>query len=351
LIQSIQTLRAIAALAVVVMHIPEDLAVRGYGHLPPFTRGAFGVDLFFVISGFVMAYASRHLFAREGAGAEFILRRMARIVPTYWLVTSVLVFIARFEIPVSPNYSWQHIVASYLFVPYPHPVGGAMLPLLPLGWTLNYEMFFYAVFSVALLLPRLKAIGAVSALFVLITIIGALLPLPQPLGFWADTQILEFVYGMLLAEAYLRGLRIPRGAALVVIVTGLAASMLYLPGTSSLPRGIVWGLPAAAIFAGVVLSEPWRVGTSSVLHALGAASYSLYLTHPVVFIFAALFVARLGLPASASPPLTAALWLMGAVFASLAVYYAFERPVTRALQRRVRRRSVTSATAAVRDRP
>ena len=68
MIQSIQTLRAIAALAVVVMHIPEDLAVRGYGHLPSFVRGAFGVDLFFVISGFIMVYASRHLFARKGAG-------------------------------------------------------------------------------------------------------------------------------------------------------------------------------------------------------------------------------------------------------------------------------------------
>ena len=68
MIQSIQTLRAIAALAVVAMHIPEDLAVRGYGQLPPFVRGAFGVDLFFVISGFIMVYASRHLFARKGPG-------------------------------------------------------------------------------------------------------------------------------------------------------------------------------------------------------------------------------------------------------------------------------------------
>ena len=72
LIQPIQSLRAIAALAVVAMHIPEDLAVRGYGDLPRFAQGAFGVDLFFVISGFIMVYASRHLFGREGAGDKEI---------------------------------------------------------------------------------------------------------------------------------------------------------------------------------------------------------------------------------------------------------------------------------------
>ena len=114
-----------------------------------------------------MVYASRDLFARESAGIEFMLRRAARIVPTYWFFTSVLVYIARRQIPVSPDYSWQHILASYLFVPYSRPVDGAMLPLLPLGWTLNYEMFFYAVFAVALILPRVGAIAAVSVLFVL----------------------------------------------------------------------------------------------------------------------------------------------------------------------------------------
>jgi peptidoglycan/LPS O-acetylase OafA/YrhL len=339
-IQSIQTLRAIAALAVVAMHIPEDLAVRGYGHLPSFVRGAFGVDLFFVISGFIMVYASRHLFAREGAGIEFILRRAARIVPTYWLVTSVLVYIARQQIGVSADYSWQHIVASYLFIPYPNPRDGSILPLLPLGWTLNYEMFFYGVFAFALVLPRVAAIAAISVLFIMMTIAGALLPLPQPLRFWADPQILEFVYGMLLAEAYLRGFRLSRPAAVLAFLAGAGGVMLYEPGISSsaLPRGIAWGLPAAAIFAGVVLSERWMARSTGILPALGAASYSLYLTHPVLFIFMALYFTRLGLPAYSPLLLTAGLWLLGAVVVAAVTYVAFERPVTRFLQRRIGRR-------------
>jgi peptidoglycan/LPS O-acetylase OafA/YrhL len=353
LIQSIQTLRAIAALAVVAMHIPEDLAVRGYGHLPAFARGAFGVDLFFVISGFVMVYASRPLFAREGAGVEFFLRRAARIIPLYWLVTSFLVFIARKQIPVSPQYSWQHIAASYLFIPYPRPLDGTFLPLLPLGWTLNYEMFFYAVFAVALILPRVGAIAAVSTLLVLMSIAGALLPLPQPLRFWADSIILEFVYGMLLAEAYIRGIRLPRIAAVLAVAAGVAGTILYDPTVASNAalRGIAWGLPAAALFAGVVLSVPWRGGSSRVLHVLGAASYALYLTHPVVFIYMASYFRRLGLPPYSPPPLMAALWLVGAVLVAGAIYFAFEKPVTRVLQRRIRARWATSPAAAVRDRP
>jgi exopolysaccharide production protein ExoZ len=353
LIQSIQTLRAIAALAVVVMHIPEDLAVRGYGHLPPFGKGAFGVDLFFVISGFVMVYASRHLFAREGAGVEFFLRRAARIIPLYWLVTSFLVFIARSQIGVSPHYSWQHIAASYLFIPYPRPIDGTFLPLLPLGWTLNYEMFFYAVFAVALILPRVAAISAVSMLLVLMSIAGALLPLPQPLRFWADPIILEFVYGMLLAEAYIRGIRLPRIAAVLAIAVGVAGAVLYDPNVASSVslRGIAWGLPAAVLFAGVVLSVSWSVGSSRILHVLGAASYSLYLTHPVVFIYMASYFGRLGLPAYSPPPLTGALWLVAALLVAVVIYLTFEKPVTRVLQRRIRARWAASQAAAVLDRP
>lgn len=249
-----------------------------------------------------------------------------------------MVYIARRQIPVSPDYSWQHIVASYLFVPYPRPVDGAMLPLLPLGWTLNYEMFFYLVFAVALMLPRVAAISAVSALFVLLALAGALLSLPEPLRFWTDPIILEFVFGMLLAEAYIRGLRLPTVAAVLVVAAGVAASLLYLPGTSpsTVPRGLAWGLPAAAIFAGVVLSKVQKVGSAGFLHALGAASYSLYLTHAVVFIFVASFFRRLGLPAYSPPLLTAALWLLAAVVVAFAVYWLFERRITDILQRQIR---------------
>jgi exopolysaccharide production protein ExoZ len=353
LIQSIQTLRAIAALAVVCMHIPRDLRMRGYGELPLFEVGAFGVDLFFVISGFIMVYASRHLFAREGASLEFILRRAARIIPTYWLVTSFLIFLARKQILASPDDAWQHIAASYLFIPHPRPSDGLMLPVLPLGWTLNYEMFFYAVFAAALVLPRVAAISAVSVLLLLLAVAGAFLRLPEPLHFWTDSIILEFVFGMLLAEAYIRGFRLPRVAAVLAIAAGIAGAMLYDPAVPSsvVPRGIGWGVPAAAVFAGVVLSASWGIGSSALLHGLGAASYSLYLTHGVVFIFMGSYFRRLNLPAYSPPLLTAALWLAASILVASLVYVAFERPVTRLLQWHVRRRWAASPTPALPERP
>ena len=185
MIQSIQTLRAIAALSVVAVHIPPDIRARGYGEVFDFPQGAFGVDLFFVISGFVMAYSSRHLFAREHAPCEFILRRCARIVPTYWLVTTFVLYLS---IKARTDLSWQHTAASYLFIPYPRPSDGAMLPLLLLGWTLNYEIFFYGVFAVGLRLRRGAAIAAIAVLFVLMTIAGLAYPLPEPLRFWTNSQ-------------------------------------------------------------------------------------------------------------------------------------------------------------------
>lgn len=344
MILSTQTLRAIAAVAVVCMHIPQDLRMRGYGELPPFEVGAFGVDLFFVISGFIMVYASRHLFAREGAGLAFILRRAARIVPTYWLVTSVLLFLSRRHILAGPGDAWQHIAASYLFIPYPRPSDGLILPLLPLGWTLNYEMFFYAVFAIALLLRRVAAIATVSVLFVALAVAGATLSLSDPLRFWTDSIILEFVFGMLLAEAYIRGFRLPRVAAMLAIAAGIAGAMLYDPAVPSSValRAIGWGLPAAAVFAGVVVSVPWGIGSNALLHGLGAASYSLYLTHGVVFVYMGSYFRRLGLPASSPPLLTAMLWLAASLLVAAVVYLAFERPLTRFLQRHIRRRWAAS---------
>jgi peptidoglycan/LPS O-acetylase OafA/YrhL len=128
------------------------------------------------------------------------------------------------------------------------------------------------------------------------------------LRFWSDSMILEFVYGMLLAEAYIRGVRLPTAAAVLTIAAGAVGAMLYDPTvpSSAALRGIGWGLPAAAVFAGVVLSVPWRIGSSAILHTLGGASYSLYLTHVVVFIYMGSYFRRLGLPAYSLPPLLTA---------------------------------------------
>ena len=149
--------------------------------------GVAGVDLFFVISGFVMVYASKSLFAQRGAPRIFFLRRLARIVPLYWAVTAAIVgylLVVHGMAVLMTLHSPGSLVASFLFYPYPRPDGLAV-PVHALGWTLNYEMFFYVLFAVAIVLPRRAAVMAVTALFVTLVVIGRLFTLPLPFAYWS----------------------------------------------------------------------------------------------------------------------------------------------------------------------
>ena len=164
-IRSIQALRAIAALLVTLGHLEHEAAslpaaTTGYAPILVDLTGA-GVDLFFVISGFVMVYASHDLFATPDAARRFLTRRIARIVPIYWLVTTLfLAIMAASHVLSSAPPTWSEIAKSYLFVPYMPHGGEVMQPVYKLGWTLNYEMFFYAVFALALLSGRVLLLFA-----------------------------------------------------------------------------------------------------------------------------------------------------------------------------------------------
>jgi len=126
-IHSIQVLRAIAAIGVVLVHAGIDFNYWGHASINWHLRGAAGVDLFFVISGFVMVYISKPHFGQGDTWMTFILRRIIRIVPLYWLVTTFYAF--------SGGHPLHQIISSYLFIP---DVEGAP-PLLAQGWTLRYE--------------------------------------------------------------------------------------------------------------------------------------------------------------------------------------------------------------------
>ena len=153
----VHLLRAAAALAVMIAHAHQSALLIGIGdYVPDFPMGAAGVDLFFVISGFVMVVASADLFGQRGAPPYFFLRRLARIVPLYWLITGIFVFILFAGRHHSSSWlSASEVVTSLLFIPHSLP-NGAVVPVYGLGWTLNYEMMFYVVFSAVLFLrPRI----------------------------------------------------------------------------------------------------------------------------------------------------------------------------------------------------
>src|SRR4029079_17250141 len=204
-ILEIQMLRAVAAMAVVVMHIGIELRYWGKATISWTDVGNAGVDLFFVISGFIMVFISWERFGRRDAPVDFFVRRLIRIVPLYWLVPTGYILAGSF--PAS------RIITSYLFVP-DFGADAAPLPVVLQGWTLNFEMFFYLVLALALLLPRLAAIATVS------TLLATLVLLKVP--YYGQSVILEFVLGLWIGWAFRRGLTLPLLARVAAIVAGFA---------------------------------------------------------------------------------------------------------------------------------
>ena len=121
-LKSIQVLRAVAAIAVLTLHAANEKVSFLGGDPAPFKNfvlGAAGVDLFFVISGFVMVYSSESLFGRADGPLSFFLRRLARIAPLYWAVTiAIILYIyAAHGATLWTIYSPASLVASFLFWP------------------------------------------------------------------------------------------------------------------------------------------------------------------------------------------------------------------------------------------
>jgi len=277
---SIQYLRAAAALAVVVYHV---LQWRSGG----FEVGRAGVDVFFVISGVIMW---RITAGRPIKAAGFLWRRLTRVAPAYWLATLLLAAIAvawpAFLPKVHPVPG--HLLLSLAFVPHLDPAG-LPFPLLAPGWTLTYEAGFYLIFAAALAVPeRARAVVITCALAALVAA-GLLLADPvYILG--ANPLMLEFAAGVWLGRLSATGALPGRAWGLALIAAGGASfvAMGAAGWRDELWRAVVWGAPAAMIVAGALCLEArGPVALFPPLLALGDASYSLYLFHPIAVAFVA----------------------------------------------------------------
>ena len=282
-------LRALAAIEILFAHLWPTMAQFGGGNLiPNFLFGASGVDLFFVISGFIMVFTSEKLFTRSGASFNFLKRRLIRIVPLYWLLTTVVVVVwYRFDPP--SHTTWTNIVGSYFFIPTTRPNGGTE-PVLGVGWTLNYEMFFYCLFAITIIFKRNIAVIVLSVLLVLFVNIPTRLGIALPAAFavWGSSMVYEFAFGMWIALAFLTGYRLRPPLALALGAAGLALMVYtHLEEFTVVSRTLGWGGGAAMIVAAVTLNDSTRKLPTAFrpLVSIGDASYALYLFHSFVPIF------------------------------------------------------------------
>ena len=278
---NIQALRALAAFMVVCVHL-EALAIMAGGSPHAMDAGNAGVDLFFVISGFIMVFTT----GRKPQGpAGFFAARLRRIAPLYWSVTLAVFLVARFAPGLVQNTPSDlgRLASSLLFLPQARP-DGTLRPVVFVGWTLNFEMAFYVLFALGLLAPRrwLGVVGTVLALAAAVAWGQVAKPSDPILGFYTTPMVLEFGLGMLLGLVWPK-LRAPSWAVWPLIGAGLAAFALILAAPALWPgsdRFLAFGLPAAVIVAAcLMLERQGRAVRWRWVKALGAASYAIYLSH------------------------------------------------------------------------
>ena len=339
---NIQALRAIAVLLVVVRHV-QVYMVRSAGAPPvlgQFLVGDMGVDLFFVISGFIMVVVHPPPFTRAAQSGSFLARRVIRIYPLYWI----------YSVPALAIYWWKpgwlhrfdagmqvHLLRSFLLWPQEG------WPLLGQAWSLVYEMYFYVVFAGLLRLRGKWFCYGLLAWEGLVLAGNFVLPsvpaLDRPETHTAFALItLEFIAGALAALAFRRIATAPTpapGWLFVGLGTAWTVAMTLPLGVhlTASNRVLAYGLPSVAVLWGAVLLERAGRRAPRWLVSIGDWSYSIYLSH--IFVIAAL--ARIVSPDLTHHPVargfcsilcTGAVLLVGA-----ASYYALERPLLRLARR------------------
>ena len=313
MLNNLQGLRALAAIGVVVFH---------FGLMPatmlPFKVGASGVDLFFVLSGFIIAHSSAR------SAPHFLVHRLMRVIPAYWIATLIAALFTLQNLDLAGASGW--LIQSLFYLPGP----GGRPALIFVAWTLVYELAFHLLYWLALRFGTRRA-PTISLAMLLVL---ALIRLPGLPGPWP--LLLEFGMGIgiyLLAERHGMLRSVPGGAGLLVAGAGLAL-LLTLPRVTgynpddyqNIGRVLCWGLPAGVIILGLVIAEHGRlaIGSKAVL-ILGAASYAIYLLHPIA-------IGQLVQLPPNSPPLSWALCTIAVgvtVALSLAFHLFIEAPLLR----------------------
>ena len=268
-IDSIQILRFLAAFSVMMVH------------LPLFGFGAWGVDIFFVISGFIMMYVT------ESNERSFLVKRIIRIVPLYWMLTlgvfSIAIFFPNLLNNTSANL--EHLIKSLFFIPFDKN-GTGHFPILFLGWTLNFEIIFYLLFSISLFVSKRNRLILCSALIILFLFSNFLLSKKNFIfSTYYEFIFLEFIFGMVAFIIWNKFKNKITNSFfnhfiffLIIFVVAIILSNL------NFIRVIHYGIFSFALLI-YFLFFLNNLKFPKTLVSLGDASYCMYLLHPYIVQF------------------------------------------------------------------
>ena len=317
---SIQVLRAIAALSVVIGHIIGKVK-HEYSEVPDiylsfWQISAFGVDIFFIISGVVMVLVSQTDSHDIVQIKRFLKHRLFRIYPVYWVAITCYLAMKLTQVGGLSGIDLEHITFSYLLLPTQTSSGG-YYPILGVGWTLVFEVFFYVCYAFTMLVALKYRIAVFLLLFVPLMLIGFIIK---------------------------RGHTIPGYLASIILVSSLV--MLSATMALSAPyvsfenlnqwRVIFWGIPSfLLVYAAINLEGSFNHRGFSVLHHLGDSSYTLYLFHAAIFlpVFGAI-LNYLNLYSLMSIHLVIVFLIFSCVYLGHRVHLTFERPIYLYLKRK-----------------
>ncbi|PZE90457.1 acyltransferase [Curtobacterium sp. MCBD17_008] len=330
--ESVQALRLAAALLVVVTHstlyahdrLDQRFSIWGFGTI--------GVDVFFVISGFVMMVSSNKHLTEDGYWRKFALRRLVRIGPMYWIATTVklLTLLVLPGAVLHAALQPEQVALSYFFLPSRN-VDGNLEPLLGVGWTLVFEMGFYLIFTLALAL-KMNVMAFCAACLSLLAL-GSLFvdhATGPAISFYLDPIVLYFLVGMVVAKWTIdRSWLGTAGWFGYILLLWVVIDSFNDRGAFDLDQ-LTRNVGVTAVFFTTILAEPIlnrRIPRAVVF--MGDASYSLYLFHPLLAPAVPVVLKKLDL---INQPLSVALSVVGVLVAAALIYKFLERPITRKLQ-------------------
>jgi exopolysaccharide production protein ExoZ len=327
-------LRAIAAMMILLFHAHSIAERQAFSRdykifsTPNFWYAC--IELFFVMSGFLMVHMSYEMYGQPGAWKAFLIRRVVRTPPLYYAYTIVvfslfLILPNLTDIPVT----FARFINSLLFIPSSNP------PIITIGWTLNYEVYFYILVGVGLFLRFPFGPMLTAGILVTAAILGQIyMPQVEPFRLWTANILLDFVIGIIVAVMYYRNFAL--GFCLRWLLFFSALVLLSLPidvDDGTLARPLVFGTAVGLIVAVLTLrqSQPRFGAIETPLVNLGARAYTIYLSHILILKLVEKVLFRYW----QGPTAAYAYIVVGAVtvlIVSAVLYEVVERPLTKILQ-------------------